>query len=209
MIGPQSLTFMQNKTLDQSGQNGVELHLFEVNEPKIYTYVGRVRLDGNPYQEDQPDKEEKSRKVWIFPLKLTSGEVPVVTAGKYDTHEAKKLRQARRLSNEEIHERAAKARRKVGQRRVMSIRYERDPYVAEDAKRRANGRCELCRSRAPFDGKDGIAYLETHHIKWLSKQGDDSIDNTVALCPNCHRKMHILNLRKDRVKLEAIASEKH
>jgi len=40
-------------------------------------------------------------------------------------------------------------------------------------------------------------YLEVHHIIWLSKGGDDDIDNTVALCPNCHKKMHILNLDKD------------
>ena len=35
--------------------------------------------------------------------------------------------------------------------------------------------------------------METHHIEWLSKGGSDTIDNTVALCPNCHKKMHILN----------------
>ncbi|WP_296863638.1 HNH endonuclease [Thermosyntropha sp.] len=29
------------------------------------------------------------------------------------------------------------------------------------------------------------------HIEWLSRGGTDTIDNTVALCPNCHRKMHV------------------
>ncbi|GAA0237082.1 HNH endonuclease [Metaclostridioides mangenotii] len=44
-----------------------------------------------------------------------------------------------------------------------------------------------------------LYYLEVqvHHIIWLSKGGNDDIDNTVALCPNCHKKMHILNLDKD------------
>ena len=28
--------------------------------------------------------------------------------------------------------------------------------------------------------------------------GDDSLSNTVALCPNCHRKMHILDLESDK-----------
>ena len=32
----------------------------------------------------------------------------------------------------------------------------------------------------------------------LSKGGEDSEHNTVALCPNCHRKMHILNNKSDR-----------
>ncbi|MBS5788180.1 MAG: HNH endonuclease [Clostridioides difficile] len=40
-------------------------------------------------------------------------------------------------------------------------------------------------------------YLEVHNIIWLSNGGNDDIDNTVALCPNCHKKMHILNLDKD------------
>ena len=31
--------------------------------------------------------------------------------------------------------------------------------------------------------------------------GEDSISNTVALCPNCHRKMHVLNQTADREKL--------
>ena len=39
--------------------------------------------------------------------------------------------------------------------------------------------------------------METHHIEWLSKGGSDTIDNTVALCPNCHRKMHIVNDERD------------
>ena len=34
-------------------------------------------------------------------------------------------------------------------------------------------------------------YLESHHVTWLSRGGYDLIDNVVALCPNCHRKIHI------------------
>ncbi|MFP5111610.1 HNH endonuclease [Bacillaceae bacterium C204] len=44
--------------------------------------------------------------------------------------------------------------------------------------------------------------METHHIVWLSKGGDDTIENTVAICPNCHRKMHALNLAEDVRKLQ-------
>ena len=68
----------------------------------------------------------------------------------------------------------------------------RDPYIAEYAKRRADGICQLCGVPAPFNRSDGTPYLESHHIEWLSNGGADSIDNTVALCPNCHRKMHIV-----------------
>lgn len=70
--------------------------------------------------------------------------------------------------------------------------YQRNIFVAENAKRRAGGYCELCCEEAPFLDKNGKPYLEIHHIEWLSKGGADSIENTVALCPNCHKKMHII-----------------
>jgi 5-methylcytosine-specific restriction endonuclease McrA len=74
---------------------------------------------------------------------------------------------------------------------VSQIR--RNPYVSEYAKKRAKGICQLCGNPAPFSKADGEPYLESHHIVWLSKGGEDSPANSVALCPNCHRKMHVLN----------------
>ena len=58
---------------------------------------------------------------------------------------------------------------------------------------------------APFSDKNGEPYLESHHVEWLSKGGEDSIDNVVALCPNCHRKMHVVNDVDDLEKLMRIA----
>lgn len=84
--------------------------------------------------------------------------------------------------------------------------YVRNKYVSEYAKRRAHGICQLCGNPAPFIDLDGKPFLETHHIIWLAKGGADSIGNTAALCPNCHRKMHILNLKEDVEKLLKIVS---
>lgn len=81
---------------------------------------------------------------------------------------------------------------------VTSTCYERSVYISEFAKRCAKGKCQLCLCDAPFKNKLGKPHLETHHIIWLSRGGDDSIENTVALCPNCHSKMHILDLEQDR-----------
>lgn len=86
-----------------------------------------------------------------------------------------------------------------------SSSYIRDRYVSEYAKRRANGICQLCNEPAPFLDNEGRPFLETHHVIWLADGGDDSISNTVALCPNCHRKMHTLNLDSDVSKLLSIA----
>lgn len=73
-IGDQALDKTQNKTLAESKTNGVEVHLFEVNEPGKYTYSGVVELAGQPYQETQSDDNGNPRKVWMFPLKKTSEE---------------------------------------------------------------------------------------------------------------------------------------
>jgi 5-methylcytosine-specific restriction protein A len=83
--------------------------------------------------------------------------------------------------------------------------HKRDRAVVEEAKRLANGECQLCGCDAPFNNENFEPYLEVHHIKWLSQGGNDCIENTVALCPNCHRKMHILNLEEDVAKLTEVA----
>lgn len=205
-VGDQSLDFMQNKTLAQSGSNGVAVHLFEVHKPHVYTYVGEVALAAKPYQETQADAEGSNRKVWIFPVTPKTGAVPSIPVEVYRDLEERKAKQARRLSDEEVALRARQTQRdEVGVQSATVTQHKRNPYVAEEAKRRAKGVCELCEQPAPFS-KNGKPYLETHHIEWLAKGGKDRIENTVALCPNCHRKMHLLDREADVRVLKAKAS---
>jgi 5-methylcytosine-specific restriction enzyme A len=70
----------------------------------------------------------------------------------------------------------------------------------------ANGICQLCEEEAPFLDNTGVPYLETHHVQWLSRNGPDTLGNTVALCPNCHAKVHVLDLESDKKKLEQRAA---
>ena len=94
--------------------------------------------------------------------------------------------------------RAKKAsKKKLAVYNINTKTFIRDPYVAEYVKRKANGICQLCGNPAPFKDSNNKPYLESHHIVWLSKGGEDTIENTVALCPNCHRKMHVLNSQED------------
>lgn len=83
-------------------------------------------------------------------------------------------------------------------KQVTSQRPDRNSYVAAYAVRRTNGLCQLCGNLAPFIRPNGTPFLEVHHIQWLSEGGLDVSENTVALCPNCHRKMHVLDLQDDR-----------
>jgi 5-methylcytosine-specific restriction enzyme A len=54
--------------------------------------------------------------------------------------------------------------------------------------------------------KKGEPYLETHHIVWLARGGEDASGNTVALCPNCHRRVHELEQAADRALMEQAAA---
>lgn len=81
----------------------------------------------------------------------------------------------------------------------------RSKLVADTAKARAKGHCQLCKKPAPFFYGDGKPCLESHHIIPISEQGIDELENVVALCPNCHRKMHLLHLDVDVKKLMKIA----
>ena len=205
-IGDQSLEFMQNKTLNESNTNGVTVHLFEVFKKGQYTYIGLVQLASDPYSETQPDENGKNRQVWMFPLELTDGAAPVIAKEVTDDLEAIKEKKAKKLSDDELVKLAKSSPKRPGSKNVSSNQYDRNPWIKELAKRRANGVCQLCDEPAPFNSKDGSPYLEIHHVEWLAKGGDDSIDNTVALCPNCHRKMHIVEDRHDVEKLKEIAS---
>lgn len=94
-------------------------------------------------------------------------------------------------SQEERLARLAKAEKKPQPKVVSAIVYNRNPDVVAEVLVRADGRCEECRSEAPFMRKsDGTPYLEVHHKIRLADGGDDTVENAQALCPNCHRKAH-------------------
>lgn len=83
----------------------------------------------------------------------------------------------------------------VGQKETKRIqgsssRFIRDPEVIAWILNLANGTCEACDNPAPFKDVEGDPFLEVHHLRPLSEGGPDQIDNTAAVCPNCHRRLH-------------------
>lgn len=114
-------------------------------------------------------------------------------------------KEAKGLSDSELSEKAKQQGSTKPKERATTIStYVRNTYVAEASKRRAKGICQLCGNPAPFNDKNGSPYLESHHIIWLSEGGADVLENTVALCPNCHKKMHVVNDFEDVKKLQEI-----
>lgn len=75
----------------------------------------------------------------------------------------------------------------------------RDPAVKAWVLKHAEGVCECCAQLAPFNGSDGLPYLEVHHVRRLADKGPDTTENAVAVCPNCHRELHYGESAKDLV----------
>lgn len=69
--------------------------------------------------------------------------------------------------------------------------YYRNADVIAEILEQSKGICGNCAKPAPFfRKKDGSPYLEVHHILPLSLGGEDTVENAIALCPNCHREAH-------------------
>lgn len=203
--GDQSFNFSQNKTLLESNTNGITVYLFEVFKQHQYTYQGVVKLADEPYFDKQPDENLKARRVCVFPLKLVQG-IPIkmnsLQTLKRKSNSIFKL--YKNLSNKELKKLIEEPDTNHSNNRSLSIisRPIRRENVILYTLKRANGICQLCNQPAPFLNKNGIPFLEVHHIDFLSEGGSDTIYNTVALCPNCHRKMHIIPSHKDILKLK-------
>lgn len=170
-------------------------------EGPLYTFIGEVDLIDEPYQEEQLDEDLMPRKVYVFPLRLVDGEnFPLISSDKLNEIVERKRKKIKKLSKdrETLIKLATQPKSAFSKeyRRVVSKQYYRDEAVKEYARIRANGVCQLCEEPAPF-AVNKVPFLEVHHIQWLANGGPDTVDNVVALCPNCHRKMHRVKDAKD------------
>lgn len=189
-----------NNKIATSRTSGISMYLFEKFVDKEYVYRGQVKLVKDYYTEKQLDDNGDIRDVYIFPLQLIDN----LGINENVLAENNKIlaKKAQKRTEEELLKIVNGKKGKIASvRKTNTTVFERDEDVAEFVKRRAKGLCELCGNPAPFTSKHGAPFLEAHHVNWLSQGGSDSIENAVALCPNCHRKMHILNEKKDTVAL--------
>lgn len=77
---------------------------------------------------------------------------------------------------------------------IITHAFIRNPDVVAEVLRVANGYCAQCKKPAPFNRKsDSTPYLEVHHKIKLADDGEDTVENSEALCPNCHREKHYGN----------------
>lgn len=115
----------------------------------------------------------------------------IVDEAAYFSDLSDEIKKSQKLSKAKRRERLESANKKPEAIKVIRTEFKRNPDVIVEVLERANGTCEACGNPAPFlRASDSTPYLEVHHIKSLAKGGEDTVENALGLCPNCHRKMH-------------------
>jgi len=171
-----------NKAIRDHKENGNEIHVFEIEDGAWQvTYVGQYEYNRH-YWTTLPDRNDNMRDAVRFEL------VPV---GGLDIDTG--IENFESVSVEELREQAkASVTGESAPTPQSSTRttYSRSEVVKEYALRVADGVCQGCGQDAPFEGTDGEPFLEVHHLQRRSDGGADHPDNVIALCPNCHRRVH-------------------
>jgi hypothetical protein len=73
-------------------------------------------------------------------------------------------------------------------RYLMTEVARRDRDLVEQLRDLYAGECQIC-GWAPRRSY-GAELCEAHHVRWLSRGGDDVLENLVLICPNHHRAIH-------------------
>jgi len=170
------------------------------NLPTFEPYIGFLKeankdfIDGAIKTHLMPnmrDSHSKGAVEFIFSEFNTDNEIETPSYSDFIRLEQAKLNQAQTLSQEERLEILKNTNPKPTKTTVSQIVFIRNQVVVAAALHRANGKCEKCKCDAPFlRDTDNTPYLEVHHIVTLAEGGDDTIENAIALCPNCHRQAH-------------------
>ena len=67
----------------------------------------------------------------------------------------------------------------------------RDQTIVRQVKEKNNWKCQAC--SFTFLKEDGSYYVEAAHINQLATSHDDSLENLLALCANCHKMLDLGN----------------
>jgi predicted restriction endonuclease len=78
---------------------------------------------------------------------------------------------------------------------TQAVRRDRD--LVEQLRDLYVGECQIC-AWAPRRSY-GTELCEAHHVRWLSRGGDDILANLVLVCPNHHRAIHRCDAPSDFV----------
>lgn len=149
-VGDQTLS-SQNKTLAESLQTDIEVHLLEVFKPTEYTYVGKVHLASEPYKEQQQDDNGNMRSVYMFPVTPSdASHIPEPKPETLHQLEGNREKTLRKKSIAELKALAQSSSGKTNRRKVEGEQIVRNSAVTTYVKKAANGLCDLCENDAPL-----------------------------------------------------------
>ena len=173
----------------QRGNLAIASHSAEGNSLLLFRktneglrFVGEMVYEGHHF-ERAPDREGNERSAIVFELRPLTAVVERVEESA-TAEPLRPLEELRSLARAAA--RASQMPASIGFRNVYQRSQDARNYVLA----RAAGHCEGCRTPAPFIRKDGSPYLEPHHIRRVSDGGPDDPSFVIALCPNCHRRVH-------------------
>ncbi|MGN6145903.1 MAG: HNH endonuclease [Mesorhizobium sp.] len=169
-----------NRAIRDHSQDGRSILLFRKTREGL-KFVDEMVYAGHHITR-APDSEGNERDAIVFELRPLEAIGSAVDEAPPDTHDT--IAELRRRAYE-----AAGVRPPKPGNKPRTI-YERSADVRDYVLARANGNCEGCKAPAPFNRPNGSAYLEPHHIRRVSDGGPDDPRYVIALCPNCHRRVH-------------------
>lgn len=142
-------------------------------------------------QAPRQTKERLSAEVGAHLIALLLEGTPRVSAAQVARCFAENVELALLDSSETRKIRLRKAPKFPQKAPVLTYEFVRNSDVVAETLYQAKGVCGRCKSNAPFKRRiDQSPYLEVHHKTPLADGGEDTLDNAIALCPNCHRELH-------------------
>jgi 5-methylcytosine-specific restriction protein A len=171
-----------NRSVRDHALDGRDLYLFRKVQPAHLRYLGQYVCAGFELVPDVPDVNDLPRTAIAFQL------LPIVAD---DTDDQLADAEVSGLSLDALRQAALEAPTDgVPSTDSKRKAYRRSAAVRNYVLARAQGNCEGCSACAPFTTAAGKPYLEPHHTRRISDGGPDHPATVIALCPNCHRRVH-------------------
>lgn len=181
-----------NRAIRDHETNNKELHLFKIANKGFVRYEGQM-----VYVRDdvvrQPDVYKSTRNAIVFTLRPIDEQSDVLPTEDLEPDFLSEVYEesawglpADELRSLALSRTSATVHTTSGSRAI----YHRSNLVRVYVLSRAGRVCEGCKADAPFATPGGFPYLEPHHAVGLAKGGPDDPRNVIALCPNCHRRVH-------------------
>lgn len=160
----------------------------------IYVFINRdsaLHLNGIFEFESVHADPEGGSKWFILKKKNSLNINRTITAQEYHEETVKEVNKARETDKALRRERLKLANKVPESVQVVTTAYKRNPDVIVEVLLRSRWCCESCGKPAPFiRSSDLTPYLEVHHKIPLAEGGEDTVENAIAVCPNCHRAEH-------------------